>query len=157
MPGDPQELPADAIANVALVGTHALVTNHAWVVFAPPHWAVLDITPAEPGLPYFRPSVRRASRPASSPRRLRLAVTPWRIVAGRRTLLRFRVRVSRAFRLRPVAGALVRFAGRRVRTGRDGRARMLVRVGRAGIRSARATHAGYLPGSTALRVVARRR
>ena len=61
------------------------------------------------------------------------------VVRGRRTLLRVRVRSGG----RGVYGALVRVGGRRVRTGRSGRARLRYRfVGRPGRRLVRVTSSG---------------
>jgi len=58
--------------------------------------------------------------------RLRVAVTPRRVRAGRRT--RLTVRVTRAGR--PVRGATVRLGARRARTAASGRARLVVRLRR---------------------------
>jgi hypothetical protein len=77
-----------------------------------------------------------AAAPGSSRRALRLTVTPRQARAGRRT--RF------SFRVTPAARATVWFAGRRVRTGPDGRATLAQRLaGRAGPRRARATRHGF--------------
>ena len=54
--------------------------------------------------------------------RLRVSVAPRRVRAGQRKRFRFRVTTRREGRARPVRGAFVRFAGRRVRTNRRGRA-----------------------------------
>jgi sugar lactone lactonase YvrE len=158
MSGDSQQdVPFDAPANIVLLGDHALVTNHAWVVYAPPHWAVLDVSPAEAGVPYFYPSDRLACActPRSRRLRLRLVVSPRRIPTGRRTTVRFRVLLPRRGHLRGVRAAMVLFAGRRRLTGRDGRARMTVALPHAGRRYARATRPGYLSVRVADRVVAR--
>jgi sugar lactone lactonase YvrE len=160
-PGDSMDVPFDAPANIVLLGEHALVTNHAWVVYAPPHWAIIDVSPAEAGLPWFRPPEPPIERlPCSCkprPARLRLVVSPRRIRAGRRTTVRFRVLVPRRGHLRPVRGATVLFAGRRRVTGRDGRARMTVTLSPAGTRYARATLRGYLAARAATRVSGRPR
>ena len=83
-----------------------------------------------------------ASSPVAAPRvapRLRVRVRPRVVVRGRRTLLRVRVRAGG----RGVYGALVRVGGRRVRTGRSGRARLRYRfVGRPGRRLVRVTKDG---------------
>ena len=75
----------------------------------------------------------RATRPADP--KLRLRVKPRRVREGRRTRLRFRVTSAG----KPVEGAIVRFKGRRKRTGAKGVARMRVRMGKA--RRARVTKA----------------
>ena len=82
---------------------------------------------------------------------LRLAVNPGRTATGRRTRFRFRVTTAG----RPVANALVRFAGRRVRTNRSGRAAIRRRFGRPGVYRARATRSGMRGASARVRVVRR--
>jgi hypothetical protein len=77
----------------------------------------------------------------SEPRRaLRLAVAPARVRRGHRRAFRFRVTTSDG---RPVAHAVVRFAGRRVRAGRAGRATLLLRLKRARRYRAVATLRGF--------------
>jgi polyvinyl alcohol dehydrogenase (cytochrome) len=89
--------------------------------------------------------------------RLRLTVRPRRIRAGRRRVFRFRVtRTGRGKRRRAVPRALVRFAGRRARTRRSGRARIVVRLRRTGRRRARASKRGYRAGRATVRVLRRR-
>jgi hypothetical protein len=83
-----------------------------------------------------------------TPPRLRLAVYPRRVKAGKRISFRFRVTA----RSKPVRGALVRFAGKRARTTRRGRARIAVRLGRRGRRNVRVSLRGMLPGLAAVRV-----
>ena len=106
---------------------------------------------------------RRQRLPAAAPRRrpgaaaakkpkLRLRVTPRRVRAGRRTRLRFRV-TSRG---RPVRGAKVRFPGRTRKTGRRGRARMVRRPMRRGVRRVTATKRGYRRATKRVRVLRRR-
>jgi hypothetical protein len=85
--------------------------------------------------------------------RLRLRVAPRRVRAGRRTRVRFRV-TSRG---RPVRGAKVRFAGRTKRTGRRGRAVMVRRLTRPGLRRAVARKRGKRTASVRVRVLRRRR
>jgi hypothetical protein len=83
-------------------------------------------------------------------RRLRLSVRPRSVRAGRETTLAFRVVTAQ--RRRRVVGALVRFGGRRVRTGRRGRARIVVTLHRPGQRSARASKRGFRPARATIRV-----
>jgi hypothetical protein len=90
-----------------------------------------------------------SQRPAVARPRLRLAVTPRAARAGRRTAFRFRVTDARR---RPVAGALVRFAGRRLRTGPRGRARVALAVRRPGRRVARARKPGFRAARSVVRV-----
>ena len=96
---------------------------------------------------------RRAGAGGAAKPRLRLRVTPKRVRAGRRTRLRFRV-TSRG---RPVRGAKVRFAGRTKRTGRRGRAVMVRRFTRPGLRRAVARKPGKRAATARVRVLRRRR
>jgi S-formylglutathione hydrolase FrmB len=83
-----------------------------------------------------------------TPPRLRISVHPRRVKAGKRISFRFRVTALS----KPVRGALVRFAGKRARTTRRGRARIVVRLGRRGRRNARVSLRGMLPGLAVVRV-----
>jgi hypothetical protein len=84
------------------------------------------------------PSAPAAAAPRAA-RRLRVTVRPRSVRRGRLVLLRVRVRRGGA----GVHGALVRAGGRRVRTGRSGRARLRYRfVGRPGVRLVRVTKDG---------------
>jgi hypothetical protein len=94
------------------------------------------------------PSLGRKQKP-----RLRVKVRPRRVRAGKRKRFAF---VVRGRRNRGVRGAGVRFAGKRARTGRRGRARIVVRFRRRGLRSVRATKKGYRPGRARVRVLRRR-
>jgi S-formylglutathione hydrolase FrmB len=83
-----------------------------------------------------------------TPPRLRLTVRPRRVKAGKRTRLHFRATVAG----RPVRRALVRFAGRRARTGRRGRARVTVQLLRRGLRTARVSRRGMRSGTARVRI-----
>jgi hypothetical protein len=85
-------------------------------------------------VPSSTPCVAAKERP-----RLRLRVRPRRVRIGDR--VRFRFRVTSDDR-RCVRGALVRFAGRRLRTGPRGRAAIVLRLGRPGRRRPVAAHRG---------------
>jgi hypothetical protein len=83
---------------------------------------------------------------------LRLAVSPRHVRAGH--AVRFRVRVSsRAARC--VAGARVRFAGKSVHAGADGRATLTATLRGRGVRRARVTHAGCRSSRARVRVLPR--
>ncbi len=73
------------------------------------------------------------------------------VIEGRRTRIRFRV-TSRG---RPVRGAKVRFAGKTKRTGRRGRAVMVRRVFRPGLRRAVARKRGKRSAAVRVRVLRR--
>lgn len=85
--------------------------------------------------------------------RLRLSARPRRVPSGRRTVMRFRVVHRSGSRVRPVDGAVVRFAGQSATTAPTGRARMTVRFRRTRDFVARATHPGFRSGEARIRVV----
>jgi S-formylglutathione hydrolase FrmB len=89
--------------------------------------------------------------------RLRLKVRPRRTRVGRRVRFRFRVTTVRSGRRRPVAGVRIRFAGRRARTGRRGRARIVTRLRHARRYTARARKRGYRPAKARVRARRSRR
>ncbi len=90
-------------------------------------------------------------------RALRLRVKPRRVIAGRRTVIRFRVLGVTGGRRHPIRGALVRFAGRRVRTDGRGRASMSRALPRRGVFRARATKPGWRPAAARIAVATPRR
>lgn len=87
--------------------------------------------------------------------RLGLRVRPRVVRARVRTRLRFAVTAVRHHMSAPVRGALVRFAGRRLRTGRRGRASVVVRLRRARRHVARASARGLADATATVRVVRR--
>lgn len=140
-----QEVPFDGPASAAFLGRRVLVTNQGFPEGDEDSWAVLDVMVGERGAPLFRPFVLRRGRAS----RLRLTARPARAVVGHRTRFRFRA----TLRGKPVAGAVVRFAGRRRVTGRRGRTSMRFRPRRAGLRRAVALRRGRLPGAASVRFV----
>ena len=88
----------------------------------------------------------------SSVCRLRLAARPRRVRAGSRRRFRFRVTDIRG---RPVPDAVVRFAGRRLRTDARGRASVRRRLRRPGRRRARPTQPDFAGVGTRLSVLRR--
>ena len=104
-----------------------------------------DYTP-KPAFESYERLVEELARtePAATPRALALRIRPRTARRGERTLFRFRV-------LPRKRGVTIRFAGRRVRTGGRGRARMVRRFERRGKRHVTAT----LPGWRAARVTVR--
>jgi hypothetical protein len=87
-----------------------------------------------------------SSGPRAHAGRISLSVRPRHARPGRRTRFRFRVRAGG----RPVAGALIRFAGRRARTRAAGTATIVTRVKR-GAHRARATKHGLRVGRATVR------
>ena len=92
------------------------------------------------------------SSPAGAAAPMRLSVFPRSAVAGRRTRFTFRATRSVAGRRRAVAGATVRFAGARGRTGADGRVTLVRRIRRARTLRARAERAGFTGASAPVRI-----
>jgi hypothetical protein len=91
-----------------------------------------------------------SASPCTRPRpRLRLAVHPGRVVAGQRTRFTFRAGSPSAS---CVSGVAIRFAGRRVRTGRHGRAELTATLRRTGAWHARATKPGCREADALVRV-----
>ena len=85
---------------------------------------------------------------------LRLSVSPARAV--RRSLTRFRLRVTTAGAdPRPLPGATVRLGNRRVTTNASGEGSLRVRFFHAGLKSARASLAGYRSTTTKVRILPR--
>jgi sugar lactone lactonase YvrE len=128
------EVPVDAPGSAAFLGQRVLVTNHSAVAGNPSSWAVLDVWAGEEGLPLFYPRVRPARPRAPAGRRrtpaIRLSVVPRRVRRGRFQRFHFRATVPVPRGSYPVAGAVISFFGRRVRTNRFGRASVRVRLGR---------------------------
>ena len=137
-----QDVPFDGPASVAFADRRVLVTNQGFPETDERHWAVLDVLVGERGRRLFRPHV-------GNKRRLQLRARPGRAVVGKRTRFRFRVRL----RGKPVRGAVVRFAGRRVVTGPRGRAVLRFRPARRGVRHAVVRAPRSLPGAVAVRFV----
>lgn len=97
------------------------------------HWIVRPLSGQDNVLLHFAPTTPRG--------RLRLSVHSAVLPTGRRTRLRFRATHAG----RPVPGAVVRAAGRWVRTGAAGTARMTLRLPRSGRLRATATRADLRP------------
>jgi hypothetical protein len=87
--------------------------------------------------------------------RLRLTVRPRRVRRGHRTRFRFRVTYVERGQRRGLAGAGIRFAGRRARTNPRGRARIVARLVRPGSRRVRASKRGFRIATARVRVVRR--
>jgi phospholipase C len=111
----------------------------------PPYPVPPNSVPAqEPGAP------RRPS--GCVPKRLRFDVSPHAIRAGRRVRIQFHVTTRVTGGSAPVVGAVITLAGRRVRTGKHGRAAMTVRFVRPGKRRATVTSYGYSTASVLILV-----
>lgn len=124
------------------------VKERAYLV-SDPRWRV-----PMPGSSCARQGSGRSDVPAGRPR-IKLDVRPHYGRAGRVT--RFRFFATRRAGGAPVSGALVRFAGRRVRTGASGTAALRVRPRSAGLLRARVSRSGHRPGTDHVHVLRRRR
>jgi hypothetical protein len=102
--------------------------------------------------------VERRPKPAGAPGAgpaITLRVKPRRARVGRRTRFVFRARSGTSRPRQPVRGARVRFAGKRRRTNRRGRAVIVKRFAKPGRRRARATKRGFSRGTAIVRVMRR--
>jgi hypothetical protein len=106
------------------------------------------LLPVLPGSDLHSALAHRSAAP-----RMRLTVSPRRIVAGVSRRLRIRVRSAAASCTR---GAIVVFAGQRLRTDARGRSSVRLRIRRRGRYDARATKRGCRGGLASLHVVLRR-
>jgi sugar lactone lactonase YvrE len=148
------EVPVDGPGSAAFHGDRVLVTNHSPILGNRGSWAVLDVFAGEPGLPLFRPQLDAPRAPASRPR-IGVTVRPRTAVAGRRARFRFKVTVTEGAETRPVEGAVIRFAGRRTRTGETGRASVVKRFRRTGRYVATVRKRGLRSGTAVVRVRSR--
>jgi hypothetical protein len=89
-----------------------------------------------------------SATPCAKPR-IELTVKPGRVVAGRRARFSFRVQSASAS---CVAGATIRLAGRKVRTGPRGRATLTATLRKPGARRVRAARPGCRGGSALVHV-----
>jgi sugar lactone lactonase YvrE len=139
--GNGSKVPFDEPSSVQFLGRRMIVTNDAYISGDHSHHVVFDVWAGERGAPVFIPGVRPKPR-------YRLRVKPHEVIQGTRH--RFRFHATRNGR--PLAHALVRFAGRRVRTGARGNAKVRRRLG-----AGRPVRVARLSVGKSLRVVARAR
>jgi hypothetical protein len=135
-------VPFDALSSLAFRGTSLIAASQSNPQANPEHWAIHDVEVGEPGLPELIPVNAGGSHTIS------LRVSPQRVPAGRRVRLRFLASVGDT----AVAGALIRVAGRRVRTDDGGRAGLTIRFRRAGARGVIADATGLTAGRATIRV-----
>ncbi|MEA2350329.1 MAG: hypothetical protein QOG86_1270 [Thermoleophilaceae bacterium] len=117
------QIPFDEPSSVQFDGRRMIVTNDAYISGNADHFALFDVYAGERGAPVYVPGQKR----------YRLTVKPRKVRAGTKHTFRFRVLVG-GKRLR---GALVKFAGRRVRTGKHGGAKLTLRFAHPGRRVAK--------------------
>jgi hypothetical protein len=124
--GNGSPVPFDEPSSVQFDGRRMIVTNDAFFSGNASHFVIFDVYAGEPGAPVFVPG-RKATKPSYA-----LSVSPRRATVGAERTFRFHATRSR----KALAGGLVSFAGRHVRTDSAGNARIVVSFARAGSRLA---------------------
>jgi sugar lactone lactonase YvrE len=117
-------VPFDEPSSVQFDGKRLIVTNLSFIAGDPSHFVIFDVFAGEIGAPVFVPG-RKSSTYA-------LSVEPRRVAAGANRTFHFHASLGKD----AVAGALVSFAGQRVRTGKHGNATIAARFSNAGKRRA---------------------
>lgn len=135
--------------------------------FAPGHTTKLELLGRD--APYYRASnfpftVKLSNLTITMPKaadpRIRLSVRPGRVHAGhsvRYTFIAVAQNALRTNKIRPVGGALVRFAGHSGRTDAQGHLTLRAVLRHAGRYTATATHSALRPGTAHVRAVPARR
>jgi hypothetical protein len=141
--------PLDSPLDVAFRGNSLLVANSAFLSNSASSFAILDVFVGEPGYDVLRPKIRANPGGATQ---LRLTVTPKKVVAGKRTQMRFEVRTSEG---RHVA-ARIRIGRTHISTDANGRASARVLVKHPGAKRATVRSDGFRPAHADFRAVARR-
>ena len=131
-------IPFDEPSSVEFDGQRLLVTNNPYISGDASHFAVFDVFAGEQGAPVFVPGLGNGGTGG-----YRLTVRPRSVRAGSRHTFRFHVTLRGA----RVGGALITFAGRRVRTNAKGNAKLKASLGRV-----RRYHAALSVGASRLRV-----
>jgi hypothetical protein len=109
-------IPFDEPSSVQFDGRRMIVTNDAYISGDAGHFALFDVYAGERGAEVYIPGRRR----------YRLTVRPRHVQMYSKRTFRFTARFGR----RPLRGALIKFASHRFRTGRHGRAKVTVHVGK---------------------------
>jgi hypothetical protein len=86
------------------------------------------------------------SNPTTPPARIKLTISPKRVLAGRLTRFRVRTTVTRSGRTQPVGRATVHFAGKLFHTDAHGRRQIAARLNKTGRREGRASKSGMRKG-----------
>ena len=139
--------PFDTPSGIHFDGKRLLVANIAYTTGDQSRHVIFDVWAGERGVPLFRPAV------SSRPPRIRLRVRPSVVRVGHRVWLKFRATARARSGRRPVRGAVIRIRGRRLRTGRRGRATAVFRFTRTGPVRARARKRGLRAGRATIRVI----
>jgi sugar lactone lactonase YvrE len=141
--------PLDSPLDVAFRGDSLLVANSAFLSNSASSFAILDVFVGEPGYDVLRPKIR--ANPGG-PTQLTLTVAPKRLVAGKRTRMRFTVTAADG---RGVS-ARVRIGRTHIQTDANGRAAARVLVKHPGAKRATVRSGGYRPGHADFRAIRRR-
>ena len=113
----------------------------------------ITVTNARVELPTLdKPGAAGGQVGAAGARRIKLSIRPRRPHAGHRVKLIFYAKITPAGHRLPVRGAVIRFAGHKLKTNRHGRAVLHVRFKHAGTKRATATRRGLLKGTTKVHV-----
>jgi sugar lactone lactonase YvrE len=139
--------PLDGPLDVAFRGNSLLVANSAFVSNTASSFAILDVNVGEPGYDVLRPKIRTGTP------QLKLTVSPKRVVAGRRTRIRFRVTDDSG---NVVPAARIRVGRRYTPADANGRANVLVVVRHPGVKRATVRSDGFRPGHADFRAIRRR-
>ena len=132
------KVPFDSPSSVQFLGRRLIVTNDAFISGDKSHMVIFDVWAGELGQPVFISGLRKPL--------YRLGVRPREVTAGTRHTFRFHATRNG----KPLNQALVRFAGRRVRTGPKGNAKVTTKLG-----ADRAERFARLSVKGSLKVVAR--
>jgi hypothetical protein len=139
--------PLDGPIDVAFRGNSLLVANSGFVSNNASSFALLDVFVGEPGYDVLRPKTR------SGVPVLKLTVSPKRVVARKRTRMRFRVTDGQG---KGVGGARIRVGRTHIRADGNGRANAFVVVRHPGAKRATVRSNGFRPGHANFRAVRRR-
>jgi sugar lactone lactonase YvrE len=141
--------PLDGPLDVAFRGDSLLVANSGFVSNNASSFALLDVFVGEPGYDVLRPKIPFGAGPATQ---LRLTVSPKRVVAGRRTRMRFTVTTATG---QAVAGR-IRVGRTHIETDANGKASVRVLVEHTGRKRATVRSDGFRPAHADFRAVRRR-
>ncbi|MEA2493820.1 MAG: hypothetical protein QOJ29_1731 [Thermoleophilaceae bacterium] len=139
--------PLDSPLDVAFRGNSLLVANSAYLSNTASSFALLDVFVGEPGYEPLRPKL---PPPIGTVTRLKLTVTPSKLVAGKRTLMRFKVTGQSG---KAVGGARIRVGRTHVRSNSKGRAQATIVSNQLGTKRATVRSQGFAPGHAVFTVV----
>jgi hypothetical protein len=130
-------VPFDEPSSVQFDGDRMIITNDPYFDGNTNHMVLFDVWAGEPGAQVYLPRASVTGGHRRSKVRYSLSVRPRRVAANRAVRLHFSAIVRRGGRWRALAGAVIRIAGRKVRTNRHGDAALTVTFHSAGRYTAR--------------------